>query len=61
MLFISHDLPVIRQVCDRIGVMRQGKLLEVSDSEKLFTNAQHEYSQHLVSLMPEFKGLRTAL
>ena len=61
MLFISHDLPVIRQVCDRIGVMKQGTLLEVSPTEQLFTNPQHQYSQHLVSLMPEFKGLRTAL
>ncbi|MBL4829635.1 MAG: ABC transporter ATP-binding protein [Aliivibrio sp.] len=61
MLFISHDLPVIRQVCDRIGVMKQGTLLEVSPTEQLFTDPQHEYTQHLVSLMPEFKGLRTKL
>ncbi len=61
MLFISHDLPVIRQVCDRIGVMKQGQLLEISPTEQLFTNPQHEYSKHLVSLMPEFKGLRNDL
>ena len=36
MLFISHDLPVIRQMCDRVGVMRHGKLLEVADTETLF-------------------------
>lgn len=58
MLFISHDLPVIRQMCDRVGVMQMGKLLEVAPTEQLFTNPQHEYSQHLISLMPEFTGLR---
>ncbi len=57
MLFISHDLPVIRQVCDRIGVMKQGQLVEVAETEQLFTNAQHEYSKQLISLMPEFKGM----
>lgn len=58
MLFISHDLPVIRQMCDRIGVMQMGTLLEVAPTEQLFTDPQHEYSKHLISLMPEFTGLR---
>lgn len=61
MLFISHDLPVIRQISDRVGVMQKGQLLEVASTEDLFTNPQHEYSQHLISLMPEFKGLRDKL
>ncbi len=56
MLFISHDLPVIRQMCDRIAVMRHGAICEIADNEALFTNAQHEYSQHLLKLMPTYVG-----
>ncbi|MEM5478066.1 ABC transporter ATP-binding protein [Pacificibacter sp. AS14] len=52
MLFISHDLPVVRQMCDRIAVMRHGKICEIASNEDLFENPQHEYSQHLLKLMP---------
>ncbi len=56
MMFISHDLPVIRQMCDRVGVMRNGQMLEVAETETLFTNPQHEYTKHLLDLMPKFTG-----
>lgn len=56
MVFISHDLPVIRQMCDRIGVMKQGELLEVTETEQLFTQAKHEYTRELISLMPSFSA-----
>ena len=52
MLFISHDLPVIRQMCDRIAVMRHGAICEVAETETLFSNPSHEYSRHLLDLMP---------
>jgi peptide/nickel transport system ATP-binding protein len=57
MLFISHDLPVIRQMCDRVGVMRHGELLEVAATETLFTQPVHAYSRQLLDLMPRLSGM----
>ena len=51
-LFISHDLPVIRQMCDRIGVLKNGILCEVALSENLFNNPKHNYTKELLKLMP---------
>ena len=54
MLFISHDLPVIRQMCDRVAIMRHGRILETADSERFFEHPENEYSVELLGLMPRF-------
>ena len=54
MLFISHDLPVIRQMCDRVAIMRTGKILEMAETETFFEHPQAPYSQQLLALMPRF-------
>jgi len=56
-LFISHDLPVVRQMCDRIGVLRDGKLCEVSNTEELFLNPKHVYTKELLHLMPKIESI----
>ena len=56
-LFISHDLPVVRQMCDRIGVLRNGKLCEVSNTEELFQKPKHDYSKELLRLMPKIESI----
>jgi len=59
MLFISHDLPVVRQMCDRVGVMRQGKLVEVAETDTLFADPKDPYTQSLLGQMPKLEGLST--
>ena len=52
-LFISHDLSVIRYVCDRVGLMYLGRLVEVAAVEKIFEEPKHPYTLALLSAMPE--------
>jgi len=60
MLFITHDLPVIRQMSDRIAVMRHGAICEIADTDQLFKAPSHDYSKHLLELMPRMDLLGAA-
>jgi peptide/nickel transport system ATP-binding protein len=48
-LFISHDLAVVRRVAHRVGVLRDGKLLELAPTEQLFAAPRHEYTRELLA------------
>ena len=48
-LFISHDLSVVRHICDRIAVMQGGKIVELATAEQLFADPQHPYTRTLLS------------
>ena len=56
-LFISHDLPVVRQMCDKIAVLKDGKLCEVSETEELFRNPKHNYTKELLRIMPKIESI----
>ena len=51
-LFIAHDLSVVRFVSDRIGVIRQGRILEIAEAEELFRFPMHPYTRSLISAIP---------
>ncbi|MBU3262159.1 ABC transporter ATP-binding protein [Roseovarius sp. PS-C2] len=61
MLFVSHDLAVVRQVSDRVAVMKQGKIVECQDAEPLFDAPQNDYTRMLLDTAPRASGHKEAI
>ncbi|MDD9902995.1 MAG: ABC transporter ATP-binding protein [Rhodospirillaceae bacterium] len=58
MLFITHDLGIVRKIADRVCVMREGEIVEAGETASLFADPQHEYTQRLLAAEP--KGSKIA-
>ncbi|WP_075617303.1 ABC transporter ATP-binding protein [Paenisporosarcina indica] len=54
-LFISHDLGIIRHMCDRMGIMYRGRFVEEGTSEDIYNEPQHIYTKRLIAAIPELE------
>ncbi|MER8421921.1 ABC transporter ATP-binding protein [Mesorhizobium sp. M1329] len=55
MLFITHDLGIVRKIADRVCVMTKGKIVETGPTKAIFANPQHAYTRHLLAAEPKGK------
>ena len=53
MLFITHDLGIVRQIADRVCVMTKGEIVEAGPTEEIFAHPQHAYTRHLLAAEPK--------
>ncbi len=52
LLFISHDLSVVRHLCDRVAIMYQGRIVEEGQTRDIYANPQHDYTKRLLAAVP---------
>lgn len=55
LVFVSHDLSVVRHLCQRIAVLKDGKLVELGDTEQVYTHPQTDYTKRLVAAIPTLR------
>jgi peptide/nickel transport system ATP-binding protein len=57
-VFITHDLPLLLEISDRIAVMKEGEIVELGDAAELYTNPKHDYTKRLLASFPSLTGAR---
>ncbi|EYT57794.1 ABC transporter ATP-binding protein [Microbacterium sp. UCD-TDU] len=60
-IFITHDLPLLLEISDRIAIMREGEIIELATAERIWTQPAHEYTKTLLSSFPRLTGERGVL
>lgn len=56
-LFISHDLSLVKRLCDRVVVMHEGNMVEIGRTEEIFYNPKQEYTRELIRAIPKLEKL----